>query len=214
MPIEWGLIQSAISAGAGLAGVWLGGRLTWQREEARERERNKKEMSYLAILVVAHLDRFANGCLYVAQDDGTDEGRPAGDDGVSHEETVKPPTIDPLALDVNWKVLPAELMYGILNLPYRKEQLVRQIWGERHPSDYPDYTDYFWARQYAFAEFGLEVSVVARRLCEHAGLPAAPSEPGAGNLDDLLREQKDRVTKQRQARAAKIAARQPNVSSD
>lgn len=38
MPIEWGLIQTASSTGAGLAGVWLGGRLTWQRDDARERD--------------------------------------------------------------------------------------------------------------------------------------------------------------------------------
>lgn len=63
MPIEWGVIQSAITASAGLLGVWLGGRLTWQREATREQERNLKEASYLAILVVAHLDRLANACL-------------------------------------------------------------------------------------------------------------------------------------------------------
>ena len=36
MSIEWGDIQSAISASAGLVGVWLGGRLTWQREAKRK----------------------------------------------------------------------------------------------------------------------------------------------------------------------------------
>lgn len=73
MVIDWGPIQSAITAGAGLGGVWLGGRLTEQREEARESAREMKEATYLAILVAAHLDRFANVCLRVAFDGGTEE---------------------------------------------------------------------------------------------------------------------------------------------
>ena len=81
MPFDFNSMQSAVPGAIGLIGVWLGGRLTWQRDEARKRARDMKEGSYLAILVVAHSDRFANACLDVALDDGTEEGRPAGTNG-------------------------------------------------------------------------------------------------------------------------------------
>jgi hypothetical protein len=196
--IEWGLIQSAISATAGLGGVWLGGQLTSKREEARESERIKKETIYLAIFVVAHLDRFANACLHVAFDDGTEEGRPAGNGGC-YAPTVTPPTFDPLGLDVNWKVLSADLMYGILGLPYRIEQLQHHILGTWEFDSPPEYVEFFWARQHGYAVLGLEVSELAQRLREHAALPSAPREPGAWNRDDQLRELRDKITGERDA---------------
>jgi hypothetical protein len=205
MPIEWSLIQSAITAAAGLGGVWLGGRLTWKREEARDRERNNKEMSYLAILVVAHLDRFANACLYVALDDGTEEGLPAGTGGYC-APTVTPPTFDPLAFDVNWKALPAHLMYDILGMPYRIEQLHHHLQGTWEFDDPPDYGEFFWARQYGYADLGLEVSELARLLREHAALPVAPRVPGSWNRDDQLREQRAKIAGERDAYNARLTA--------
>ena len=85
MDKEWELVQNIITAGVGLVGVWLGGKWTWKREEERERGREMKESTYLAILVVAHLDCFANACVSVAFDDGTEEGRPAGTKGVGRQ---------------------------------------------------------------------------------------------------------------------------------
>lgn len=174
----------------------------------RENERIKKESSYLAILVVAHLDRFADACLHVAHDDGTDEGRPAGDDGVSHEPTVRVPSFDPLALKVDWKVLPPDLMYRILNLPYQTEQLVNSLAGKWQPDDQPDYTDFFWARQYGFAVLGLEVSDLARQLRLHAGLPIGIPREDGWNRDDSLREQRDRINKMINAAETRRAVRQ------
>lgn len=198
MEIVWGLIQSAITASAGLGGVWLGGRLTWQREEARERAREMKEATYLAILVVAHLERFANACLDVAFDDGTEEGRPAGSNGC-WAPTVTPPSFNPLSFDVNWKVLPSNLMYDILGMPYRIEQLEHDIMQVYEHDGPPDYGEYFWARQYGYAVLGLEFSELGRRLRAHAQLPAPPEEPGSWNRDDQLREQRDKVEAARKA---------------
>lgn len=205
MPIEWGFIQSAISASAGLVGVWLGGRLTWQREAARESERNMKEASYLAILVVAHLDRLANECLRVALDDGTEEGRPAGNGGC-YAPTIRTPTFDSITLDVNWKALPLDLMYDILGMPDRIEQLNRHVAGTWEFDDPPEYTEFFWARKYGYAVLGLEVSALARRLRDHAALPTPDRERGEWNRDDQLREQQDKVTEERAAHQSRVAS--------
>lgn len=197
MTSDWSFLPSLISAASGLCGVWLGGRLTWKRESLREAERVGKESSYLAILVVAHLERFANGCWSVACDDGTSEGRPAGRDGEYYMATSEIPTFDPLVLDVNWKVLPSNLMFEILNLPYKNEQLVSHIAGVGEFADPPDYTDYFWARQYGFAELGLEVSELSRQLRLHAGLLIAGVIAGEANRDDSLREKMTKITNER-----------------
>jgi hypothetical protein len=206
MASDWSFLPTLISAASGLGGVWLGGRLTWKREALRETERIKKESGYLAILMVAHLDRFANGCMHVALDDGTSEGRPAGRDCQYHMATVETPTFDPLALNVDWKVLPSDLMYGILNLPYKSEQLINHIAGTLEFDDPPEYTEYFWARRYGFAELGLEVSELARELRLHAGLPVTVQKKGEWNRDDLLREQMSMITTARNDYETRCAA--------
>ncbi len=96
MAEEMNYIPNIITAVAALVGVVLGGSINWFKEERRESKRIKTESSYLAILVTAHLERFATGCLHVAYDDGTAYGRPAGRDSEYRMETVKPPRIRPI----------------------------------------------------------------------------------------------------------------------
>lgn len=207
MAIEWSLVQSAITAVAGLGGVWLGGRLTWEREEKRERARELKEATYLAILVVAHLERFADSCLTVAFDDGTEEGRPAGSLGC-WEPTVTPPIFDPLSFDVNWKALPSDLMYDILGMPYRIEQLEHDIAKVYEDDGPPDYTEYFWERRRGWAVLGLEFSELARRLRSHAGLPPLSERPGFWSRDKQLWEIKKTMERAKNASEARLAKRE------
>lgn len=207
MASDWSFLPSLISAVSGLSGVWLGGWLTSKREITREHDRIKKESSYLAILVLAHLDRFVNGCVQVTFDDGTSEGHPAGMDGQCYEATVCVPSFDPLTLNLDCKVLPADLMYSVLNLPYRAEQLANHLAGVREFDDPPDFSDYFWARQHGYAVLGLEVSAVARRLRENAGLPVEAPIEGEWNRDELLKEQRDKIDNERAEYQARLASR-------
>lgn len=208
MALDWNFLPSLISAASGLGGVWLGGRLTYKREASRENERNKKEASYLAILVTAHLDRFVNGCLQVSFDDGTSDGQPAGNDGVYHMATVAVPSFDPLALSVDWKVLPASLMYSILNLPYQIEVLNNKIAGVSEFDNPPDFAETFCARQYGFAVLGLEVSELTRQLSLHAGLPIHTLVEGEWNRDDFLKRKIDEIDNERATYEARRAASQ------
>jgi len=207
MADEWSIVQSLITAATGLGGVCLGGYMTTRREDKRELRRVEKESGYLAILVVAHLDRLANKCLHVSLDDGTREGRPAALDGETYEPTIETPTFDPLALSVDWKVLPQGLMYGILNLPYRIEQLDNHIVGSWEFDDEPKFTESFWARRFGYAELGLAISDLAKQLRKHAGLPIDEPADGEWSRDACMQEQMDEITEARKARDDRCLAK-------
>jgi hypothetical protein len=113
-------------------------------------------------------------------------------------------------LDVNWKALPADLMYDVLGLPYRIEQLQHFVSGKGEFDEPPEYVEFFWARQYGYAVLGLDVSELAQRLRTHAELPPPPHNPSAWDRGAQLREIRDRVTTEREAYERRIAERVAN----
>ncbi|CAG9238159.1 hypothetical protein PSP6_80001 [Paraburkholderia tropica] len=115
--METGNVSAIISATAGISGVLLGNSFVAVKEWLVGRSKRQKDTAYLAIIVVSHLERFASGCLHVALDDGTESGRPAGNNGDGYVPTVRLPEFQPLDIGVEWKVLPQQLMYSILLLP-------------------------------------------------------------------------------------------------
>ncbi|MFT0548061.1 hypothetical protein ACMHYO_17235 [Allopusillimonas ginsengisoli] len=192
-------INAIISAISGLAGVGVGALLTHLRELRVEKTRDKRDTSYLAILVVTHLDRFANGCMSVAYDDGTSEGRPASEDGISHQTTVRPPEFAPLDIKVEWRVLPRSLMYDILEIPAKQEHLENQLSGVREFDDPPDYAEFFMRRQRDYADLGLKVSGVAKRLREFAQMSIEEGTLDDWNRDVALQEIIDKLDAARAA---------------
>ncbi|MFT3955738.1 MAG: hypothetical protein QM722_15530 [Piscinibacter sp.] len=195
--MDSGNINAIISAVSGLVGVGTGALLTFLKDKRAERIKDERDSSYLAILVVSHLDRFANGCMGVAFDDGTSEGRPAGADGIYHQATVKAPEFTPLDIKVEWKVLPRQLMYDILQIPDKQDHLNNQLAGVSEFDDPPEYTEYFWRRRRDYAELGLQVSAVAKRLREFAGLKIEEGIPGDWNRDVAMKEVIDKIDKER-----------------
>ena len=193
--MDSGNVSAIISAIAGLAGVTIGAFLTYLKNKHAERLKDRKDGAYLAILVVSHLDRFTNGCWYVALDDGTSEGHPAGGDG-THQATVKPPSFKPLEIAVEWKALPQDLMYDILQIPDMQDHLEYRL-ANPGLDDPPDYRDFFWTRKRDYAELGLHVSSVAKRLRRHAGMPIVESPPGEWNREVSLQEIIAQVDKER-----------------
>jgi hypothetical protein len=196
MEVNWDVVRSLAPAVCGLTGVWLGGHLSYRRDAMRERDRIQKETIYLATLVVAHLERLINCCIDVAFDDGTVEGRPAGDGILHHAATVPFPEFDPLTLDVDWKALPAKLMHKVLSIPYRIQQIGRLL-SDPGYNDPPDHVEYFWERQRRFAALGLEVCGIVEELAAHAGIPLIREEGCGRTTNDTLQEQLTRITKEK-----------------
>lgn len=197
-------IAAIIGAGAGIFGTLLGNSFVAIKEWLANRKKEKRDSSYLAILVVSHLDRFANGCMHVALDDGTEYGRPAGN-GEYNQVTVPAPEFLPLDIKVEWKVLPKDLMYDILQIPDKREHIENRIIGIWEFDDPPDYSEFFWARQRDYAELGLHVSAVAKKLRKHAGLQIEESPPGEWNRDTAMQEIIDEIDKKRAAYEKRVA---------
>ena len=84
-------------------------------------------------------------------------------------------------------------MYDILQIPDKREHTESRIAGIREFDDPPDYGEFFWARQRDYAEVGLHVSAVARKLRKHVKLPIEESPPGEWNREVALQEIIDKV---------------------
>jgi hypothetical protein len=206
-------IAAIISAGAGIAGVILGNSFVAIKEYFVNRIKDEKDSSYLAILVVSHLDRFANGCMHVAFDDGTSEGRPASNNAEYHQTTLMPPEFKPLDIEVEWKVLPKDLMYDILQIPDKREHIENRHAGIWEFDDAPDHGEFFWARRRDYAELGLHVSAVSKRLRKYAGMQIEEGPPGEWNRGVAMQEIIDKVDAERAAyenRVAEAHAKAPN----
>lgn len=198
-------ISAIISAGAGIAGVILGNSFVAIKEVFVSRKKDERDSAYLAILVVSHLDRFANGCMYVAHDDGTEHGRPASQDGQYHEVTASAPEFLPLDIKVEWKVLPKNLMYEILQIPDKRDHLENRLAGIWEFDDPPEYTDFFWTRRRGYAELGLHVSTVSKKLRKHAGMPIEESPAGGWSRDAAMREVIEKIDAERAAYEQRMA---------
>lgn len=202
--MDAGNVSAIISALSGLVGVGIGAYLTHLREQHNAKIKDERDGAYLAILVASHLDRFANGCWGCALDDGTKYGQPAGSDD-RYQTTVEPPQFNPLEIDVEWKVLPKDLMYDILQIPDKRERINNRLAGIEEHGDPYDQGEYFWVRQRDYAELGLHTSSVAKRLRKHAGVPIEESPLGEWNRDVSLQEVIDDIDKKRAAYERRLA---------
>ncbi|WGS46054.1 hypothetical protein LFL97_25585 [Burkholderia sp. JSH-S8] len=205
--MDTGNVSAIISAAAGIAGVLLGNSFVAIKELLISQSKHKKDTAYLAIIVSSHLDRFANGCLQVAVDDGTAYGQPAGRNGEEYSPTVEPPEFRPLDIDVEWKALPHDLMDSILRLPDEREQIQNRLSAiAEFDDDYPDHADYFWTRRRDYANLGLRTSGLAKRLREHAQLQTVDPKPVEWNRDLELQNIIGRVDEERDAYERRLAA--------
>lgn len=160
-----------ITAIFGLIGVVIGALLTALKDWWFRKSNKKEDQIYLAIHISCLLERFIAECVDVAYDDGLYEGQ-RGDDGCLAVQ-VSPPNFEPLQFkDVNWKSLPANLMYRVLRLPTQiqdADTFVAETF--KHVAFPPDYEELFEARKEKYSELGLQAIEVLDELCVLAGLP-------------------------------------------
>lgn len=162
------------SAIFGLIGVVLGSVLTGIKEWWFKLRTSKKESEYLSIQVAFSLERFASECVDVVNDDGLFQGQYGSDGCCSFQ--VSTPKFNPHTIDVEWKSIPAELMYKIFNLVNEIDAANHRISGVfENGAGPPDYEDGFEERQSSYASIGIEALTLADRLRTLCRLPKRES---------------------------------------
>lgn len=190
------------SGTAGLIGVVVGATITSIREFLVHRGNRRRNAIYLASRVSSMLERFVVDCARASCDTG--EPDPEG----NYYPRYATPQFDPTTLDVDWKTLPAGLMYSILDLPYRIEVAEGSIEAASENDGF------YEERRFQFATLGLEASVLVVRLLSHAGLPERPTQKW-DPVDTMRRELSEIVEARRlgEVRHAEWMKTAPSVPS-
>lgn len=185
------------SAIFGLIGVIVGGLLNIAKDWWIERQNRAKNAKYLSIQIACALEQYALRCADVLHDDGTCCGQP--DKYGWYRPQVTPPEFDPKSFDVEWKSLPVDLMYEILDFPYKAEFAEQVIDATfEHGEGPPDFQDGFEERQQQYATLGLAAWELANNLLNYIKLPQRSSEiNGEWNPISDMKARKDAIELQR-----------------
>jgi hypothetical protein len=100
----------------GLIGVIIGAFITIGWDFIQALWTRKKQRVYLVARVICILEDFIAGCISVVKDDGEQD-----QDGCLQTQAPLP-EINFTSLDVDWKVLSADLMLEILSLPSKVDE--------------------------------------------------------------------------------------------
>lgn len=187
------------SAIFGLIGVVRSALLTVARKWWFQNRKDKKDAEYLSILVSCELERYAAPCAEVVGDDGLCQGEP--DENGCHSIQVAAPKFEPHAFSVEWKSLPALLMYEILDFPYKAELASKSVSAAfEHAATPPDYSEGFEERQLQYARLGLAALKLAEKLCGYVALP--PRDIGEWNPAEYMERHRSDIESQRKKRAS------------
>jgi hypothetical protein len=187
------------SAIFGLVGVALGALLAVAREWWFQSRKNRKDAEYLSVLVSCELERYVARCAEVVGDNGLSEGQ--RDINGYCTIQVDEPKFEPLALGVDWKSLPAGLMYEILDFPYTAEVAKQKVSAAfEYAATPPDFDEGFEERQLQYATLGIAASQLVTKLRDYAGFPARSL--GEWNSVQYMEEQKAAIELHRKERAS------------
>ncbi len=175
----------------GFVGVIIGSLLTVAKDWWFQKSRNRKEAEYLSIQVSSLLEEYVSGCAYVVADVG--EERP--ENNGCRSRLSSSPRFELASLKVEWKSLPASLMYEILDFPYKAKEASRSVDDAFDNATYPDFDEGFEELHLQYATLGIAASMLAAKLRKHVGLPAR----SAGNWDPVryMEEQKSAIEHRR-----------------
>ncbi len=194
----------------GLLGVLLGTLLSGAKEWWFQRRNNSKDAAFLAVQVVGLLDRYVLSCASVVEDEGLRHGQP--DERGYSVAQVRPMLFEPEVLKVEWRAIPIELMYEILDLPYKAVIAAEMVSAASDNAYPPDFDDFFEERQLQFAQLGLLAAGLGCRLRGYAALPAR--SVSEWDPVDFMTSSLNRIMSTRAERARRWELKLATVSGD
>ncbi|WP_444901341.1 hypothetical protein ACJJIG_17370 [Microbulbifer sp. SSSA007] len=195
-----------------LIGVVLGVLLNAFKEWWFQNSKSKKDLEYLTIRISCVLDTFVNGCAGVVADDGLCYGQP--DQNGYRSIQTKTPNFDPLSFEVEWKALPANLMYEVLSLPNQIEAANHKIFGAfEYAASPPDYEEGFEERKMQYATLGLKAHDLASKLRSIGKLPHQVAlAPEEWNPVQFMKEAADKIEKLQEERNTRHKASMQEIN--
>ena len=172
------------SAFIGLFGVLIGSVIVIAKEWWFDYRKNKKDKEYLCIKVSSMFDKFIHNSYDIVYDEGKD------DSNGCRTQQVSLLMFDPELENVNWKSLPVDLMYEVLDFPNAVENANKKINGViEYESFPPEYKEIFDERQYQYALLGVKAFEIVSKLRREANLPERIYEWDLiGNLRNKISE--------------------------
>ena len=153
----------------GLLGVFVGALLTLTKDWLFEWRKQLKNAEFLSIHIVCMLDSYVSECVAVVHDDGLNLGR---DSAGYMSPQVALPKFEPQSVDVEWKSLPASLMYKILSFPNEAKESNAKIDAVYDfVATPPDYDEFFEERQSQYSILGLKAAELALELRKLGKIP-------------------------------------------
>lgn len=162
-PGVWGNVATGlITACAAIVAVMLTHRFTLKRERLAAQEKLQREQLFIGAELVYLLERFAQACIYPAEDIGYTDDK--GNMTLIH--TL--PEFDYSTVTGDWRSLPNELIYRLFEFPVNHEEARRSV--DAASKNIATYSDLISGRlQMESSRLGLiaiQLSRDLRRLCK------------------------------------------------
>ena len=159
--------------------------VVWFKEWSFLDSKKKSEAAYLAMRLVLVFDELTASCYRVVHD-------PLGvDEGGFTESTVADPTLS-LPTDGDYKAFPSELMFRIMWMPNRLQDIKAGLSAVGEDYSPPDFAEYFEYREENFAKLGLRAIELVDDLCRRYQIPQ-PDRPDHYSPKESLLEELVRI---------------------
>ncbi|MFT0877123.1 hypothetical protein VRZ08_11190 [Rhodopseudomonas sp. G2_2311] len=143
--------------------------LAWLKEARFAAAKKRKDAEYLAMRLVLTLDSLVGACYNAVHDPLM-----TNNEGIV-ESSVSDPTLT-LPTDGDYKALPRNLMYQILSIPNRLDDIKEGLAATSEDSFPPDFWEYYEYREEHFAKLGLKALELVDALCRQYKIPT-PERP-------------------------------------
>lgn len=163
-PGIWGNVATgSITAGAAIAAVMLTHRFTLKREKAVAKDKQIRERYFIGTELVFMLERFSQRCAPAAYESGYYDHE-SGYIQVTHDL----PDIDYSSITGDWRSLPQELMYRLIQIPVLQEEARKSVaaaFNNDSPWDGDDGLYEFNKQSCRLGLRAIRLSRELRRLC-------------------------------------------------
>lgn len=167
VPLYSALAGGILTGGGALVVTRLNHHYTILRDERAAAVKQKTELYFISTELVFRLERFAQGCAEVVNDEGFEDEK-----GVTRKSvSAEPFSTD--NIDGDWRVLPGRILYRIRELSVLIPEACRYISIVSEYDNPPDWQMTFKERRYQYSRLGLRALLLARRLRRLNAMPSS-----------------------------------------